>query len=189
MKTYSFCFWLFPLKIRLNGLVLRVKVSHVDNQILEDEHVTKRSDESWFRKIIVDLSDTGQSMKTITVHGTGSANSFSAWSSESESWIKIILDIDKCVKVHGWDFLEIDIVADVFGLIIGILGIVFIDEKSFHGGFLFWGERGIMLYDVVGVEISFDGGGDALEEDVGLISRLQFWCGREISSSDGETWP
>ena len=44
-----------------------------------------------------------------------------------------------------------------------------------------------MLYDVVGVEISFDGGGDALEEDIGLISRLQFWCGREISSSDGES--
>jgi len=61
----------------LNRLVLGVKVSHIDDKIFQDEHMSKRGDESWSTKVSIDLSDASESMKPVAVHGTRAADTFS----------------------------------------------------------------------------------------------------------------
>jgi hypothetical protein len=59
---YKVGFDMLPLKERFNASVLGIKVGHVYNQILHDEHVTKRCDERWFGNIGVDSTNAGQGM-------------------------------------------------------------------------------------------------------------------------------
>ena len=95
-------------------------------------------------------------MESVTVHGARSTNTFSARSSEGKSRIKVFLDIDERIKIQGGHFFEIDVIADVFGLIFGIFRIVLVDQETFHGGFLFRGEGWIMLSDIVRIHVTLN---------------------------------
>jgi hypothetical protein len=43
--NYSLSFWLFSFKVRFDGSVLCVEVSHIDDEILQDEHMAQRGDD------------------------------------------------------------------------------------------------------------------------------------------------
>ena len=43
--NYPLSFWLFSFKVGFDGSVLCVEVSHIDDEILQDEHVAQRSDD------------------------------------------------------------------------------------------------------------------------------------------------
>ena len=126
------------------------------------------SDQSRSWKVVIDLSNAGQWMQTVTVHGTWSTNSFSAWSSEWQCWIQILFYVNQGIQIHGRNLLQINIIAHIFGLVIGIFRIIFIDEESFHGGFFLRGEVGIMLFNIVGIQIAFYCWRNTLEEDICL---------------------
>lgn len=95
-------------------------------------------------------------MKSVAVHGARPTNTLSARSSEGQSRIKVVLDIDERIKIHGRHFFEIDVITDVFGLIFGIFRIVLVDQETFHGGFLLSGERWIVLSDIVGIHVTLN---------------------------------
>jgi len=109
-------------------------------------------------------------VKSITVHSTWTADTLSARSSEWQSWVQVLFDIYQSIKIHGWDFLEINIVTDIFWLVSGVFWIVFIDQEPFHGCFLHLSQVGIVLYDVVRIEVAFDCGSNTLEEDWSFVS-------------------
>jgi hypothetical protein len=66
--------------------------------------VAQRCDDRWFGEVLINFSDAGQGMKSVAVHGTRPANTLSARSSEGESRIKVVLDIDERIKIHGRHF-------------------------------------------------------------------------------------
>ena len=94
-------------------------------------------------------------MKAITVHGAGATDAFSARPPEGESRVDVILNVGQGIKVHGGNLGEVDVVADIFRLVVGILGIVFVYQKSFHGLLLSCGEGLIKFNYIVRVHVSF----------------------------------
>lgn len=98
--------------------------------------MAQRSDECWLGEIFIDLLDAGESVDSVAVHGAGAADSFSARAAEGEGGIQVVFDIDESIEVHGWYFLEIDVVADIFGLVVGYGRVILINQKPLHFGFL-----------------------------------------------------
>ena len=43
-QIYALSFGFLSLEVRLNSLILGIKIGHIDDKILENEHVSKRSD-------------------------------------------------------------------------------------------------------------------------------------------------
>lgn len=119
-------------------------------------------------------------MQTVTVHGAGAADSLSAGPSKGESGVEVVLDVKQSIKIHGRDLLEVDIVADVFGFVLGVLGIVFVDEEALHFGLFFGAQGRIVLHDVVGIEVALHGRGHTLEKDGSLVP------GKRLFVSGGE---
>lgn len=116
--------------------------------------MSERGDEGWLGEVGVDLLDAGESMQAVAVHGTGAANALSTGASEGKSGVEVFLDIEKSIEVHGWDLLEINVVADVFGLVVRVFRVVSVDEEAFHLG-LFLGRDGrVVLHNVVGIQVA-----------------------------------
>jgi len=164
LKKYSFSLRLLSLQVWLNSSVLGVEVGHINNQVLQNEHMAQWGDEWWLGKVGVDFSDTGQWVKSVTVHGAWAADTFSAGSSERKGWVEVVFNVNQGVKVHGWNFLQIDVIADVFGFVFWVFGVVFIDQESLHGCLLFCSKAWIMLLNVVWIQISLDCGCHTLEK-------------------------
>lgn len=144
-------FGLFSLKVRLDSLVLWVKISHIYYQIFKNEHVAEGGDKWGLIQIRINFSDASQWVEAITVHWAWATDSFSAWSSEWEGGVKVILHINEGIQVHGWDGLEINIVANIFRFVFGVFGIVSIDQESFHLWLLLSCEIWVVLFDIVGI--------------------------------------
>ena len=149
--------------------------------------MSKGSNKSWFSKVVINLTNAGKSMKSVTVHCAWTTDTFSARSSERQSWVQIFLDIKQSIKIHRWDFLEVDVVANIFGLIVRVLWVVFIDQEPFHGCFLLWCQVGIVLYNVVRIKIAFDCRSYTFEEDWSFVSWdwLVMWARRKCITSEG----
>ena len=159
----------FALEVGLDGLVLRVEVGHIYDQVLEDEHVAQRSDECWFAEIGVDFPDAGQCVQPVAVHRAGPADAFPAGAPEGQSGVEVVLDVQQRIEVHRRDLLEINVVAHILGLVIRIFRVVLVDEETLHCGPFLGSQLGVVFDDVVGVEIALDGGSDAFKEDGGLV--------------------
>ena len=95
-------------------------------------------------------------MQSIAVHGARPTDPLTAGASEGKSGVLIFLDVEKSIKVHGWDFFEVNIIADIFWFVAGVLGVVSVDEEAFHLGLIFGGERRIMFDDVIRIEITLN---------------------------------
>ena len=83
-----------PLEVGLDGLVLRVKVGEVNNQVLENEHVPQRCDDSRLAEVGVDGPDASQGVEPVAVHGAGAADAFSAGPSKRQGTVLFILDFN-----------------------------------------------------------------------------------------------
>ena len=104
-------------------------------------------------------------MQAVTVHSTRATNTLTARATESESRVKIFLDVEQGIQVHRRDLLQVNVVADILGLVSGVFRVILVDEEALHGGLLRRGQVGIVLYDVVGIEVAFHSGSHAFEED------------------------
>lgn len=153
-----------PLQEGLDGFVLSVEIGHVDDEVFQHEHVPEGSDQGGLVQVCVDGSDARQGVQSVTVHGAAAADALSARAPEGECGIHIVLNVEQGVEVHGRNLLEVDVVADVFGLVVGLFGVVAVDEEPLHFGFVGFGDGGIVLDDVVAVQITLDGCRDAFKE-------------------------
>lgn len=95
LQVFSVFINLFCLAFKewFNWLVLRVEVRHIDNQVFQDEHHHKGRNRTLFH-IFGNSTKTGQMVTTVNIHWTWATNSFSAWSSEWQSGVNLILDFD-----------------------------------------------------------------------------------------------
>lgn len=84
----------------LDGFVLCVEVGHIWHEIFDYVHVRERVDLGNLAAIFIDSGQTGQIVFTVNIHRATSANTFSARSSETESWILLVLDLDQSVQNH-----------------------------------------------------------------------------------------
>lgn len=77
LEVFGLAFLLFfpGLQPGFNGTVLFVEVAHVRDQILHNVHVWQRINFGGLAGIVVDITQTGQSVGSVNVHGTGSADS------------------------------------------------------------------------------------------------------------------
>jgi len=150
--SLSLNFLLLSLKEWIDRLVLSIKVAHINHKVLEDEH----EHEWWHGRllgvVLWDATETSQVMPSIDVHGTGATDTFTATSSEWESRIDLILDLDECVKEHGAALAHINVVGHILGPVIGVVGIASINVKPLHGFLLFISESLIELFSVVHLE-------------------------------------
>jgi len=84
----------------LDRFVLCVEVGHVWHEIFDYVHVWERVDLWNLAAIFVDPGQTRQIVFTVNIHRATTANTFSAGSSETESWILFVLDLDQSVQNH-----------------------------------------------------------------------------------------
>ena len=119
------------LEVRLDGLVLLVKVSQVGDEVLDNIGVGQRvnldvgrgfSGNSAFSYVsnahcqgqeLVHVGHTQASERVLAVdvHGTATADTFTAASSEGESRVQFVLDADDGVQHHRAGLVQIDGVA------------------------------------------------------------------------------
>ena len=76
-------------------------------------------------------------MASIDVHGAGAADTLTARATEAESWVDLILDLDKGIKEHRSTLLRVDVVSDISWAIIGVVRVAAIDVDALHVLFLF----------------------------------------------------
>ena len=125
------------LKEWLNLFVLGVEVGHVDDQVFQDEHEHERRDHTFLVVVFGNTTKAGKVMASIDVHGAGAADTFSARATEAESWVDLILDLDKGIKEHRSTLFRVDVVSDISWAIIGVVRVAAIDVDALHVLFLF----------------------------------------------------
>ena len=91
-------------------------------------------------------------MSSVDVHRAGAADTLAARSSEGERWINLILDLDEGVKEHGSALLHVDVVGNVLGFVVRVVGVGSIDVNALHRLLLLIGEALIELLRVVDLE-------------------------------------
>jgi len=123
IKLKSSYFWGLPFQIRLYCFVLAVEISHIHYQILNDEHMSQRSQNSWFTQISVDCLNARQFVKSITIHWARPTNAFSAGSPQRERRIVIVLYVQQGIQVHRRNLLQIHIVTHILREITLILNL------------------------------------------------------------------
>lgn len=58
--------------------------------------------------IVINVGQASKRVGSVDVHGTGSADSFTAGSAERESWVLFVLDLDQDVQNHGTTIVKIN---------------------------------------------------------------------------------
>ena len=89
----------FSLQPGFDGLVLRVKVCHIRNKILDDIGMWQGVDLHGCRRL-VDEAQASKSVASVDVHGAGTADSFSAGATKGEGRVGIF-DLDEGIENHG----------------------------------------------------------------------------------------
>lgn len=115
------------------------------------------------------LSYAGQGMQPIAVNCAWSANPFSAGPPEGQSAVQVILKVDESIQIHGRYLSQINIVWDILGHVVLVRGVISIDEESLHLALLLLCQVGIMLFDVIGIEVALHRRGYTLEKYMGLL--------------------
>lgn len=117
------------LQERLDRLVLSIKVAQVWHEVLDDVHMWQRVDLGRLARIVVDLGKTRERVGTVDVHGARAANAFAARSSERQSGILLVLDLDQGVQNHHSAVVQIDLVGLEIRLLAGDLGVPSVDGE------------------------------------------------------------
>lgn len=94
----------------LDALVLAVEVGHVDDEILDDEHVGQRRD-GGRRGRGGDLGEAGEAVVAVDVHGAAPADALAAAASEGERRVLLVLDLEQRVQHHRPAVGEVDLVV------------------------------------------------------------------------------
>lgn len=98
---------LLGLKPGFNGFVLLIEVGEIGDQILHNEHVWERVDDSGVG-VLVDVAETGEGVGAVDVHRTGATNTLTTGASEGESGVLLVLDLDQSIQNHRATLVEID---------------------------------------------------------------------------------
>lgn len=113
----------------LDALVLAVEVGHVDDEVLDDEHVGEGGDGSGVGGGLGDLGEAGEAVVAVDVHGAGAADALAAGAAEGEGGVDLVLDLDQGVEHHGPALGEVDLVALEPGLRRGLVGVPAVDRE------------------------------------------------------------
>lgn len=124
------------LQPRLDRLVLLVEVGQVGNKVSHHVHVGQGVDLEVGLVILVDLAKTGQGVSTANVHGARATDTFSARSSESESGVLFVLNLEQRVQHHGPAFVKVDFVGLEGGLDLGGIRVPAVDLELLDVGLL-----------------------------------------------------
>jgi hypothetical protein len=84
----------------LDALVLVVEVGHVDDEVLDDEHVGQRRDGGGGGGG-GDLGEAGEAVVAVDVHGAAPADPLAAAPAEGERRVLLVLDLEQRVQHHG----------------------------------------------------------------------------------------
>lgn len=133
----------------VDWLVLGIEMTHVGAQVLEHEHHHQWWDGWFFIISLWDWAEAGQVMSSIDVHGARSADTFSAWSSEGEGWVNLILDFDEGIQEHGSTVIGVDVVAHVLWSIFWVIWVASVNINSLHGKLLFIGQTLVEFFSIV----------------------------------------
>lgn len=94
---------------------------------------------------------TSQSVDTINVHRTTTADTLSATSSECKSRIRLVLDSDECIEHHGSSLVQVESVRLHLGLGCRLIRVPSVDVERLDLGLLVrsWllDGRGLALWD------------------------------------------
>lgn len=151
--------WCCPLKVWLNRLVLLVELCHIWHEILDDICVWKWVDASLLASIswntacflsdrssyilLAILTETSQCVHTINVHGTATADTLSAASSECECWVHLVLDPDQSVQHHRSSLVQVECVALHLWLACWLIWVPPVDVESLDERLLGWCSLGL----------------------------------------------
>mmetsp|Transcript_643 Transcript_643/g.1682 ORF Transcript_643/g.1682 Transcript_643/m.1682 type:complete len:244 (+) Transcript_643:671-1402(+) len=94
---------------RANRFVLRVKIGHVGNQILDDVHVRQWIDVHFSGDVINGLQ-ARKRVLAIDIHRTGSANSFATRAPKRKRRVLLVLDLDQRVQHHRPRLVQIQVI-------------------------------------------------------------------------------
>ena len=84
----------------------------------------------------------------VDVHGAGATNALSARSSERESWVDLVLDLDESIENHWAALVGVDVVSHVFWSVVWVVRVGTVDVKALHLALFFFGES---LWKLLGV--------------------------------------
>lgn len=121
---------LLALQPWLNWFILIVEVGHVGNEIFDDVHVWQRVNLHRLVQVCsVDLADASQSVGSTNVHRARSADSLAARTTEGQSWIHFILDLDQGIEHHWSASVEINFVFLHVRFVLWLLWVPSVDFK------------------------------------------------------------
>jgi len=139
---------LLTLQEGLDGLVLRVEVRHVNDQILQHEHEHQGRDHG----LVVVLGhggEAGQVVAAVNVHGAGAADALAARAAEGEGGVDLVLDLDEGVEDHGTALVHVNVVSHVLGLILWVVGVRSVDIEALEFALLSLSQALLVFLSVV----------------------------------------
>lgn len=116
------------LEPRLHALVLVVEVGHVDDEVLDDEHVGERRDRGG-RGRRRDLGEAGEAVVAVDVHRAAPADPLAAAAAEGERRVLLVLDLEQHVEHHRPAVGEVHLVVLEVGLRRRRVGIPPVDRE------------------------------------------------------------
>jgi len=120
-----------PLQVGLDVAVLFVEVGHIGHEIFDHIHVGQWVDLRGF-VVIWDLGCASQSVGTLDVHSTRTADALSAAPTESESGILLVLDLEQSVQNHWSGLVQIDGVVLDSWFVPRLFGVPSVDAEGFQ---------------------------------------------------------
>lgn len=109
--------YVLALQPGLYGAVLVVELGEIRHEVPDHIEMWQRIDAAASGLVLVDGRHTRQRIGAIDVHGTGPADTFAARAPESQSGIKVRLDLDEGIQNHGAALFQIELVGLGLGLI------------------------------------------------------------------------
>lgn len=116
------------LEPRLHALVLVVEVGHIDDEVLDDEHVGERRDRGG-RGRRRDLGEAGEAVVAVDVHRAAPADPLAAAAAEGERRVLLVLDLEQHVEHHRPAVGEVHLVVLEVGLRRRRVGIPPVDRE------------------------------------------------------------
>lgn len=110
---------------RLNRLVLLIDLGEVRDEIFDNIHVREGVD---FDRLISfrDLGQTSKVVSSINVHGTRSTDTLTARTTESQSLILLVLDLNQSIENHRAALVHVDGVS-LYPRLLGLIGVEAVD--------------------------------------------------------------
>lgn len=149
-------FLCFPLQVGLDVFVLRVEVGHVHNQVFQHEHEHERRNHRFLVVSSGDRADAGEVVSAVDVHGARTADSLSAGSSEGESGVNFILDLDQGVQEHGAALFSVNVVGHELRDVVWVGRVRPVNVESLHVCLFVFRKALVELNDYISLQYVFN---------------------------------